>query len=1256
MDAGQTLRIRFSVDTSQLNRLNNARQQFSRMQQDINRTSDRLHDFQVHADQASRNMGNMASSTRSVNQSMQTMGNRVREAGNRIQAMASNTGNAVSNIQAVGTVSQESAKKVSALGSALKMVVAAISVKALYSFGKDCIELGSDLSEVQNVVNTVFPNLNSQINSFAQNAANQFGLSETMAKKYASTFGAMATSMGLSEKSAYDMSTALTGLAGDVASFYNISQDEAYTKLKSVFTGETESLKELGVVMTQTNLNAYAMANGWGTTVDQMTQAQQVMLRFSYVTDVLNKASGDFAKTSGSWANQTRLLSLQFQSLKANLGQAFINVLTPVIQALNALMSKLVQATAFVRDFFASLTGGSSSSSSPKGLTMDMPTADTSSGATDLGQTAADGLASGADSSKDINNNLGKAAKNAKKTKEEIQGMASTDQINKLSKIGSDGSDSGSGAGGAGGIGGLGGLGGINSGSVDTSGFDKVNDAVDKMLDKLKGLRDFFNKLKKLFLAGLQIGLGPDFMNTINGIKNNLLSIGKTLKEIFTDPGVLKAAQECFGKIAFALGEVVGSIARIGANIAYNLTSGIAQSLEGNKERIKQCIINLFSNLGDIAIDLGWIATMIANISDAFKGPDAVAITKNIADIFTVGFTDAITLVSNLTRDIVHTIAKIISDNQAGIKTALENCFKIGNNLTSGFKDAFTQVADGLVSTYNQYIKPAIERIGSLISKAIQTVLFAFNKYIAPALEKISKKISDMWSKHLAPFVKKVQKAIGNVVHYITILWEETLSPVFTTIVTTVVPMISSAVTSLVNIVINVVNTIMDSVGGLIDMFSGLITFLKGVFTGDWNTAWQGLQDAFKGFTDSFDGIVNGIVQIIKDLFSDSVNFIKSCFEGLTNFFIGVWNGINGVFKNAAKVIGGAFTSAVSAIKKAWGGMAKFFSGVWDGINKALTPATKALTAIFSKAWDGVKKIWNAATKFFSGVWEGIKRIFSVTEKTIGGFFSKAWNAVKSVWNKAKGFFEGIWNAIKKALEPATTVIGNFFSKAWNAVKKIWNGAKNFFSGVWNGIKNVFSKVKDWFKNVFSKAFNAAKGAWSGAKSAFSNIWGKIKSAFSGVKDWFGNCFGGALDAVKNKVNGMVDAVKQAVQKIKNAWNNSVGSFSLDIPDWVPGIGGSSWGFPKFAKGGVVDEPTIGMFGEAGKEVVMPLENNTGWITELGTTVASIVSANGGTGNGSSGDVNLQVEVKLGGNTFAKQTIKAINSYQKQIGKVVLEV
>lgn len=122
----------------------------------------------------------------------------------------------------------------------------AFAVSKIVDFGKKCLELGSDLAEVQNVVDVTFPNMTAQVDKFAKSAAQSFGLSETMAKQYTGTFGAMAKAFGFSEKASYDMGTALTGLAGDVASFYNISQDEAYTKLKSVFTGETESLKDLG--------------------------------------------------------------------------------------------------------------------------------------------------------------------------------------------------------------------------------------------------------------------------------------------------------------------------------------------------------------------------------------------------------------------------------------------------------------------------------------------------------------------------------------------------------------------------------------------------------------------------------------------------------------------------------------------------------------------------------------------------------------------------------------------------------------------------------------------------------------------------------------------------------------------------------------------------------------------------------------------------------------------------------------------------
>ena len=203
-------------------------------------------------------------------------------------------------------------------------IAAAFSVKKILDFGAACVELGSDLAEVQNVVDVTFPAMSKQVDAFAKNAAAQFGLSETMAKKFTGTFGAMAKAFGFNEQAAYEMSSALTGLAGDVASFYNISQDEAYTKLKSVFTGETESLKDLGIVMTQAALDQYALANGFGKVTAKMNEAEKVALRYKFVTEQLSLAAGDFSRTSDGWANQVRVLKLQFESLQATIGQGLI--------------------------------------------------------------------------------------------------------------------------------------------------------------------------------------------------------------------------------------------------------------------------------------------------------------------------------------------------------------------------------------------------------------------------------------------------------------------------------------------------------------------------------------------------------------------------------------------------------------------------------------------------------------------------------------------------------------------------------------------------------------------------------------------------------------------------------------------------------------------------------------------------------------------------------------------------------------------
>lgn len=245
----------------------------------------------------------------------------------------------LSNVQnQANAASQKMAASFKKIGAA---VAVAFSTAMIAKFGKSCIDLGSDLAEVQNVVDVTFTTMSDKVNEWAVNAQKAYGLSETMAKKYVGTFGSMAEEFGFTEQQSYDMATSLAGLTGDVASFYNLSQDLAYTKLKSVFSGETETLKDLGIVMTQSALDNYALANGYGKTVKEMTEAEKVTLRYNFVLGQLKNATGDFTRTQDSWANQTRILTLRFDSLKATIGQGLINAFTPVIKVVNTLIDRL---------------------------------------------------------------------------------------------------------------------------------------------------------------------------------------------------------------------------------------------------------------------------------------------------------------------------------------------------------------------------------------------------------------------------------------------------------------------------------------------------------------------------------------------------------------------------------------------------------------------------------------------------------------------------------------------------------------------------------------------------------------------------------------------------------------------------------------------------------------------------------------------------------------------------------------------------
>ena len=228
---------------------------------------------------------------------------------------------------AEGTVSAAASKIAKAIGSAFV-------VKQAIEFGKAAVGVASDLNEVQNVVDTTFGTEGAiKVNEWARNAAEAFGESELQAKQFTSTLGAMFKSMGVGQADMEEMSMSLAGLAGDMASFYNLDPSEAFEKLRSGISGETEPLKQLGINMSVVNLEAFAMSEGITTAYQEMTQAEQATLRYQYIMSATADAQGDFANTSDSLANQQRILQLEIQTLAAEIGQDLMPIAEEIISA-----------------------------------------------------------------------------------------------------------------------------------------------------------------------------------------------------------------------------------------------------------------------------------------------------------------------------------------------------------------------------------------------------------------------------------------------------------------------------------------------------------------------------------------------------------------------------------------------------------------------------------------------------------------------------------------------------------------------------------------------------------------------------------------------------------------------------------------------------------------------------------------------------------------------------------------------------------
>lgn len=228
----------------------------------------------------------------------------------------------------------------SRLAKAIGLVM--IARKALDTI-KTGIDYASDLAEVQNVVDVTFGSATEAINSWSKECLAAYGMNEVSAKRYAGTIGAMLKSSGLAGDAIVDMSKDMVGLAGDMASFYNLDLETAFEKIRSGISGETEPLKQLGINMSVANLEAYALSQGIKTSYNEMSQAEQVMLRYNYLMSTTADAQGDFARTQDSYANQTRLLSESWLEFTGVMAEQLLPVLTTIVSWLNNIVAFLTE-------------------------------------------------------------------------------------------------------------------------------------------------------------------------------------------------------------------------------------------------------------------------------------------------------------------------------------------------------------------------------------------------------------------------------------------------------------------------------------------------------------------------------------------------------------------------------------------------------------------------------------------------------------------------------------------------------------------------------------------------------------------------------------------------------------------------------------------------------------------------------------------------------------------------------------------------
>lgn len=981
------------------------------------------------------------------------------------------------------------------LGNLLKTAIGFNIGYGLLNFGKSMFTLGSDVTEVENVVDVAFGGMAQSAYDFASTAQEQFGLSELSALRYSGILMSMFNASGIAQRDAAEMSTTLTGLAGDLASFYNIDQDDAFTKLRSALAGEVEPMRALGVDMTVASMQAYALSQGITESWQSMSQAEKVMLRYNYLMSVTSAQQNDFQRTQASFANQTRLLTLNLQQLAATLGQGLIAAVLPAVTALNKLFAVLQKAAVAVRNFFYVLTGYEGGGSS--GIANDF-------------SSAADSVADIGTSGTDAASGLDDANKAAKKLTRTLFGF---DEMNVLNAPPTDDTSTGTGGSGGGGIG-DGGLGGLEDGLNNLGGKEPE-----------KYVNAWAERIRKAFLAEDWEKLGEEIAW---GLNKGLQKVYDVISWDNVGPKITAfttAFTTTFNSLVDhfdwdLLGRTVGAGVNTVVNTLNQLIDGIDWTKLGKSFAIG------FNGLVD---EVDWF-----ELGRLFGNKFMIAWDTLYGFVSKLKWDEVGKALANGLNGMVEeinlaTVAKAISGLAVGILEALQNLFRdadwsaIGKEIVDGLKAVdWGGLAGGLFGAGLELIKGLLEAFGELplpvqiAAGAVAAFFGAFKvtSLISGAIGLISSFVG--WITSSGGIIG----ALGSLVSFLG-------GPVTLAIMGVI------AVGALIIANWEDISAAAEKLGKWIgEKFDEAVKAAK--------NAWADISNWFGDRWKDIRSALSSVPEQFRKWFSDARKNVENTFKSIGNWFRDRWQDIKNALSSVPETFRNWFQNAYKNVQNIWINIKKWFSDRWTDIKNVFSPVASTFSGWFRNAYTGVQNIWANVSGWFSEKWRAVKNVFGDVQTFFRNGFQKAYDSVKRIWNGIGSYFKGIANniispigkAVNGIISGVNWVLKKVGSKtrlaSWKAPRfaKGSKGVPEDTLGVVNDQKGATYKeliVPPHGKPFIPKGRNVMLPLEKGTKimpaGQTKALMGKTPHFAKGIGSFFGN----AWESIKNFTGNVMD-------------------------------------------------------------------------------------------------------------------------------------